>query len=426
VHFVDLLDPSTDTTTMLYADPLDIRVTGLPPGAEVTLTARFVGWGSTTVFDADASGTLDVATASAKSGSYTGVDIDGVVWSMTKGTSPTDTGQDPYALRVSATVGGVEMANGALTRLAKATDVQCMDVTTNGLVGTYCAKQGAAPRGALVTFGGSEGGLSTGKELAMYYASLGYPSLGLAYFSAPGLPATLTRIPLEYFDKAFDWVEARPEVMPGKIVVQGGSRGGELALLLGAKLPRVTGVIALLPSAVLWGAPQLDGSEVASWTYQGADLPWVPYLVNEPETKIVEPDGVTAYGDSQIFLDSLAQATPTELDQATSRVENTKGPILMIAGESDQLWAACDLTKAAQTRLASSGHSTTYADSFVCYPDAGHNVTPFSVGVPTTAAMHSYTTEFGEYLALGGTPAGIAHASRDADLKMRAFLAANL
>jgi len=148
--------------------------------------------------------------------------------------------------------------------------------------------------------------------------------------------------------------------------------------------------------------------------------------VNEPETKVIEPDGVNAYSDSKIFLDSLAQATPTELDQATTRVENTKGPILMIAGADDQLWAACDLTKVAQMRLASSGHSTTYADSFLCYPDAGHNVTPFAVGVPTTTSMHSYTTEFGQYLALGGTPAGIAHAARDSDLKMRAFLAANL
>ncbi len=80
----------------------------------------------------------------------------------------------------------------------------------------------------------------------------------------------------------------------------------------------------------------------------------------------------------------------------------------------------------ASDRLTATGHAATYGDTFACYPDAGHNVTPFSVGVPTTTAMHSFTKEFGEYLALGGTAAGIAHASRDADLKMRAFLEANL
>jgi len=76
--------------------------------------------------------------------------------------------------------------------------------------------------------------------------------------------------------------------------------------------------------------------------------------------------------------------------------------------------------------LNATGHAQAHGDELVCYPNAGHNVTSFSVGVPTTGAMHSYTQSFGEYLALGGTPAGIAHASRDADLKMRAFLATNL
>ncbi len=265
VHFVDSASGApTEVTSMLYSDALDIQVTGLPPGAEVTLNARFVGRGSTTFIDADASGMLDLATASAKSGSNTGVDNDGAVWAMTQGMSPDDAGQDPYALRVSALVGGAEVAHGALTRLAILPGVQCSNVTSNGLVGIYCAKTGATLRGAVITFGGSEGGISTGQSMAMYDASLGYPTLGLAYFGATGVPATLTEIPLEYFDAAIDYVEARPEVAQGKVVVEGGSRGGELALLLGAKLPRVTGVIAMLPSGYLWGAPQTTGTEVAS------------------------------------------------------------------------------------------------------------------------------------------------------------------
>ena len=43
-----------------------------------------------------------------------------------------------------------------------------------------------------------------------------------------------------------------------------------------------------------------------------------------------------------------------------------------------------------------------------------------------STAMHTATPVDGTYLALGGTAQGIAHATRDADDKVRAFLAKNL
>jgi hypothetical protein len=96
----------------------------------------------------------------------------------------------------------------------------------------------------------------------------------------------------------------------------------------------------------------------------------------------------------------------------------------MLAGDDDQLWASCMLSQFAWIRLVSYGHTKKYADAFECYRGAGHNVDPFSVNVPTTFA--SFGPDRGETLALGGTPVGIAHAARDADDKLRAFLAANL
>ena len=51
-------------------------------------------------------------------------------------------------------------------------------------------------RTAVLVFGGSEGGLAT-SLLAARFAADGYPALALAYFREPGLPQTLTNIPLE-------------------------------------------------------------------------------------------------------------------------------------------------------------------------------------------------------------------------------------
>lgn len=424
---MDLDDPNgAATTKLLWTEPVDVRITGLPASANVSLEARYVGWGAQATFQADANGNLDVATANATSGSYTGVDREGLVWSMAASTSDSDSGQDPYALRVYASVDGSMVASATLTRTIQTSDVTCTKVGDQGLVGYYCAKQGAPKVGGIVTFGGSEGGLGTGQALAEYYASLGYPSLGLAYFGTSGLPMTLTSVPLEYFQTAITWLEARPEVAPGKLAVVGGSRGGELALLLGATFPTVTAVVAVLPSGVSWGGSTFTGTtESPSWTYQGNPIAFVPYSGGQ-ETKVTEPDGVVAYSDTAVFQQDLAAATSDQIAQASFKVENTNGPIMMIAAQDDQVWPSCDLAMIAMNRLTASGHAAAHGDTLDCYPNAGHNVTPFSLNVPTTTGMHSSVKEYGQYLALGGDPEGIAHAARDADDKTRAFLAANL
>ena len=428
IAFFDLDDASgAATTSTLWTDPIDIRLSGFPANADVTVSARYTGWGSSAVFHTDGSGAIDVAATAPSSGSYSGVDREGLVWSMSQSQSPEDQGADPYALRVSATVDGNVVATAALTRNVTTKDVTCTNVSDNGLVGYYCAKQGAPAIGGIVTFGGSEGGLGTGQALAEYYASLGYPSLGLAYFGAAGVPKELSQIPLEYFQTAITWLSNKPEVEASKIAVIGGSRGGELALLLGATFSQITAVVAVVPSGVLWGGPDSTGfNEVASWTYQGKPLAWVPYSTTTPEGKITEPDGIVAYADTPVFQASMSAATSDQISQASSKVESTNGPILMIAAADDQIWPSCDLAKISMDRLIAAGHQAKYGDTLECYPDAGHNVTPFSLNVPTTSGMHSLTPEFGQILALGGTPVGIARAARDADDKTRAFLAKNL
>jgi dienelactone hydrolase len=422
VTFFDVSGSSpVAVTQMLWADALDIRVTGLAPLAQATVTARFTGWGASATFAADENGGVDLATSAPLSGSYAGADADGIVWSMTPSTSPDDPKDDPFALRLSVDVDGATVATGQLERLAVTGDVTCRDVTDGGLVGYYCAKSGA-PRGAIVTFGGSEGGLSSGKSQAMYFASLGYPSLGLAYFGAKGLPSTLDEVPLEYFSTAFDWVAAQPEVAPGKLAVVGGSRGGELALLLGATFSNVTAVVAELPSGIVWPGWS-DWAIAPAWTYQGQPIAYLPSS-SMAESNVTEPDGVVAMSERAAFVADIAAASPADLDAATTRVEKTNGPILMFGGASDELWPSCDLAGYAKTRLDAAGHTSKYGDTLVCYPDAGHDVYAFNVGVPTTSAMH--VLDGTSQLALGGTAAGISHAARDADDRERAFFAANL
>ena len=120
-------------------------------------------------------------------------------------------------------------------------------VDQDGFVGEYYSQRGATSYlPSVVVIGGSEGGLYFSALVARMLAAHGYPSLALAYFQAPGLPATLSNIPLEYFTKALTWIRQQPGVDSSHVLVYGNSRGSEAALLLGANFPQlVNGVVAV-------------------------------------------------------------------------------------------------------------------------------------------------------------------------------------
>ena len=411
-----------------WGEPFVVRIDGLIPGEQIQITSSAKlsdgNYRGQATFTADASGKIDTGITPAVSGSYTGADADGLVWSMAKTTKAIPAAAQ-YAFHVDvAAADGTALGAATLDRWYVLDGITRVPVTDNGLVGVFYAPPGKTKLPVIVTFGGSEGGLSSGEDAAMFYGSRGYAVLGLAYFAAKGLPDYLTEVPLEYFEKAFAWIDTRPEVDATKLAVLGASRGGELALLLGASFPRVRAVVAEVPSGVSWGAPMNDGTETASWTFHGEKLAWVPYS-NAAPVPWTTPTGEKAPADTPVFRDAIAKASPAALAAASFKVEQTNGPILMMGGGDDQLWPSCDLAKIAMDRLVANGHDKRFADDSVCYPDSGHFSTG-TPGVPTalqTAVVHPLT---GELLALGGTPQGIAKAQRDAFGRVDRFLAAAL
>jgi dienelactone hydrolase len=101
-------------------------------------------------------------------------------------------------------------------------------------------------------------------------APSGLAVLALAYFKEPGLPATLDRIPMEYFVSAIDFVQSVPQIDAGKVGVVSGSRGSEAALLLASMDSRVKSIAVSTPSNVIWKGMTSNHS---AWTRNGKDLP---------------------------------------------------------------------------------------------------------------------------------------------------------
>ncbi len=410
-------DEWTPTTLSFWGDQVAVRLSGLGSSSQVTVTAKSASYQSSADFKVKADGSVDLSADAPVNGGYSGVDPDGLFWSMTSD-DPTTT--EAYPIVVSVSSSGETLVSATLNRYWTPPKVFPIPVTDNGLNGVFVTPASSGPHPALILFGGSEGGLSSGALDAEYYASLGYSCLGLAYFGASGLPNTLAKIPLEYFKTAIDWLKARPEVDPAQIGVMGGSRGGELALLLGATYPDIKAVIATVPSGVVWAS--LSGTQ-AAWTLGGVDIPYVPLAADANPSFSTDADGNQVEVDAPIYLTSIKEASASALMTATIQVEKTNGPILMLAGQDDQLWASCTLAQIAMDRLTMSGHASTHADDFQCYAATGHNV--YFPGIPSMDASE-YQDTFGNLFWLGGTAAGIAHAARDSDARIRKFLRASL
>jgi dienelactone hydrolase len=199
---------------------------------------------------------------------------------------------------------------------------------------------------AVLLFGGSEGGLTTGSFAALL-AARGYPTLALAYFGEPGLPTNLSRIPLEYFAHALRWLASQPGVDPRRLVVAGISRGSEAAQLLGVHYPRlVDAVVALVPSnTVVCGIPRATATSAVrcigpAWMLAGKAIPYNP---------AANPFAADAIPDERI-----------------------RGPVFLDCGGQDALWPSCLMAHAIVARLRA--HHFTHAVTLLEYPNAGHGV----------------------------------------------------
>jgi dienelactone hydrolase len=388
---------SVSPQTALVDEPVAVSVRGLPAGTPTTVTAKATDRGGTTWeasarFQATSAGVVSLGQPSL-GGSWSGVNPMGVFELMAPPSGSTLTAfiyPDPgYQVSLEATVGGRVAATATARRqtpVAAGVAERRLRPAQDGVYGNlYLPKATAAPRPGVLVFGGSDGGLSTAFAASLL-AAHGYPSLALAYFKAPGLPATLERIPLEYFTKALAVLRAQPGVDRRRLVVMGASRGGEAALLLGAHFPElVDGVVANVPSSVV--NPSGPDASQPAWTLRGRPLPAV---------------GTAGFG----------QADPAANPQAVIPVERIGGPILLTCGALDLVWPSCAHLDAITSRLDARrfGHPVTA----LRYPDAGHLVGGL------TAWFGSLTDD--ALTTSGGTVEGTQAAQADAHAKLLAFL----
>jgi dienelactone hydrolase len=333
--------PSLDTE-------LTIRVSELPPAGRVTLHAHSTdaagqAWVSQATFTADRNGLVDLRRDTPAAGFYRVADPMGLVWSMLPAGAPGSARlRDrlaPVPLRLRAEADGAGSVSAQVSRSLVPDGLVRTEVAHDGLTGALFHPPGDGSWRGVMQLGGAEGGMH--EDDAALLAAHGFTVLALAYFGMPGLPPTLRCIPVEYFGRALEYLRAHPRVAPGGITVMGVSKGSEAALLTAATYPdAVRSVISMVGSAVhTQGISQDIGTgslleilqtRVASWTYQGRDLPYQPNVVT-PRLR-----AALAAGDPV----SIGWVFPDLGDQpaagaAMIPVDRIKGPVLLLSAGDD-------------------------------------------------------------------------------------------
>lgn len=412
----------------LIDEPRRIVVSGLCPDEIVAITAtteRASGehWMSQATFMADENGVVDLSRDAPVGGDYAEVSAMGLIWSQQPENRANhelfghDVMQALQTNIVAQTAAGVSVG-ATFAQSFAAPGVTRQEIRDRGLVGTLFTPAGHGPFPVVVVLNGSGGGIN--EPRAAMLASHGYQAFALGYFKAPGLSPFITETPLEYLETGLIWV--RDELGPknGFVAVSGQSRGGELALLLGATFPDlVSAVIAFVPGAMVHGAqgagdPARGGWQGTTWTHNGVPLVhlwqdnkavhWHPWAGDAPPNR-----------HHSVFYEGLKDANLAA--QARIRIENFGGPVLLISGRDDRAWPSSLYSRMVVSTLRKHNHTTLVRH--LDFDDAGHAINlPI---VPSTQLMREHPVSKVPYTN-GGTPSGNAKANDGSWIGMIAFL----
>jgi uncharacterized protein len=293
-------------------------------------------------------------------------------------------------LALSLVAGDYSAAYGGEAVPTKKETMQATGSMVSGVSfdGEFYPPLGSPKKLGVLVLGGSDGGIPSRR--ARVLAQNSFPALALGYFKTTRTPEYLDMIPLEYFDEPIEWLKKNSHTQGGRIVVIGESKGAELALLLASRKPEISGLVAFVPSAVVFqGIPKDYRSRRSSWSYRGEQVPYVPYDL----TNLPDPNNVLS-----IYRNSLKQQEAVA--RALIPVAGIKGPILLFSAKDDRMWPSVEMSEMIMRTLKDQGFSYTY--EHIPYDNAGHTMT--------------------EYYMMGGTEEGNRKARIDSTERMLSFL----
>ncbi len=360
-------------TTAAVDVPVSITVDGLEPGASTfviasTLDSRDVRFESWAKFTADDQGRLSLDDTAPESGSYSGKNGNGLLWSMraADGTlfyTSTRWENRQYKLGV--------ISEGARAELVFERSYPFAEVSNEVVSGERWSGQLTIPKSGgpfpvvIALAGWDDGPMPMTSALI---AMQGYAVLNLGYHGWEGLPEELVEIPIESVTNAIDWLETRFEVDSSRIGMYGISRGAELALVVASRDPRITAVVAWAPSSEVFAGISFRSIRPrSSWSWDGQAIPFAKAPINRDTLRVIAN---LMLRRPTAFRPSYAAALAASDGTSTIPIERINGEVLLVAGARDLVWPSAVMSQRIVARAKVLGGDVSV--TALIFDEAGH------------------------------------------------------
>ncbi|KAK0145684.1 Acyl-coenzyme A thioesterase 1 [Merluccius polli] len=396
----------------LYTEPVQVLVDGLRSSQVVTMKARAtddkgVLFHACAVYKADSSGAVDLRQDPSLGGSYTGVEPMGLLWSLRADALHTkfykSDSRKPHVVRFSVHEGeaaaGAALAEATNERLLLTNGVSRRPIKEGNIRGALFVPPGEGPFPAVLDLYTSGGGLS--ERRASLLANCGFMVLTMVLYGHDA-QAKVTKLHLDYFEEAIQFLRKQPKVMDSGVGVISLSKSGDLALSIATYLPNV--------KATAW----INGccSNIAlPLYYRGSQINSA--LMYDPHKAVVTESG--ALNIKHCLHDPLAPENKGSLIP----IERATGSFLFVAAEDDLNWDSCFFANQMAEKLRRHGKENFEK---VFYPRSGHYLEP-PFGPYCPSSFHGVV---GTMVAWGGEPK--AHATAEVHLwnKIQEFFRTHL
>src|SRR5262245_41246910 len=248
----------------LVDSELVIRIVEATPRSRVNIVVETTdadgrSWRSSAQFLSSEDGTIDVSKDPPIQGSYNTLDAMALVTAMTpvgKEAASVFTTANGADLQLTFRAGDRDEGGfeAVVTRRFLAPGVQRVDVSEEPVYGTLFLPDGSDARPAVIVLGGVIDRQVVALPMAALLASYGYVAFVAEYFGRPGLPETLSLVPLEHFKTVAEWLGHHARVDSSKMAVLGFERGAEGAMAAAALVEGFApvAVLTVAPSCVPW------------------------------------------------------------------------------------------------------------------------------------------------------------------------------
>lgn len=352
-------------------DPLPVAFESLPPDRPVTVHARvrdgmervFI---ATARYETDADGRISAGTTPA-AGTFDPTDR--MLLHRFRPDPPADpsffvASDDPaFTIELEVRADDDRLA-GARTRRRYRHPKVDTEPIDGSMAGVYYDPPGPGPHPGIVALDGAGPGIDLpGPGFGHLLASRGCAVCWLQPERASGVPDDETKIPLERFAAAFDWLADQPGVADAPFGLLGRSRGSVGVLNAASLDGRIAAVAAISPSPFTFPAA-LGAGSAARWTIQGELIETVP-----PHPDADDP-AEAARDSADQYRKAIHAATPEDLADARAPIEHSTGPVTLVSGARDDVWPATLFGESIVTDLVD--HATPVRH--VVGGDAGHRI----------------------------------------------------